>query len=168
MEVNWYYSLCVDCKEKHDQEREAARFEKAEKILEVDYDGPVFHENYPENDGYAASLDEMMEWFFAEGLLDDGQLPLPHYVWACKVRTLKLDAQSILEGVISDRFYEEAYDDLTGIDELQTALDAWCGVQTIESWESDPGRAVLVDFEERANVWRLEHLADTGDKGTFC
>jgi len=157
------YTVCKNCKFVRDQEREREKFEKAEKIPEAQWDGPVFSEDWDEEDGYSESVSDMLngiidnfhgvsreegEAYKARGD-DESEFDwacrfIPEYVWACDIRHPHVDAQNVIEGICED-LYDDAYDAIVGHDDLQKALDAWCAQQTVTGWEINYKKAVVID-----------------------
>lgn len=131
------------CDDKRRTEREAARLDKAE--LVSDYDGPVYADGYgggSYGEAYFADIDEFAE--AAEDALEEG-VHLPDFVHCCKSRPVAgLDLGRILESHCEDAF-EDAFDHLNGVDELQTAVDAFNTLNAgVLSWEPDYSRKVRV------------------------
>ena len=60
------------------EKREKERFEKADKVLEKDWNGPVFTEATGWNDGYFQNIEEFRDY------CEDDEFEMPSYVWACK------------------------------------------------------------------------------------
>lgn len=142
------YTLCSECLEQREVEREHARFEKAAKVSIDDYDGDyaVFWPDGPGGgmgEGFYSNLDELLE------IYEDEEMDLPPYVWACKPYELHMDAGGILERAISGH-HEDAYDSLNdgAEEELQTLLDFFCKKQNVRSWEPDYTKVVLLQPSE--------------------
>lgn len=157
------YTVCKDCRHQLERERERERFEKAEKIPEAQWAGPVFSEDWDEEEGYAESIAELLGGIIDanSGMsreengenLDRGDNEtefewacrfIPEYVWSCDVVHPHVDAQSVIEGVC-EQLYEDAYDAIVGHDDLQKALDDWCAEQTVVGWEINYKKAIVID-----------------------
>ena len=159
------YTVCKNCLDLIDQERERVRFEKAEKVPEAQWDGPVFSEDCcSEDEGYARSTDEMMQSVvdsFGELSFEDTEEAqkargdqesefdwacrfIPEYVWACDVLLPHIDAENVIERLCEDA-HEGAYDSIVGYADLQKVLDEWCARQTFASWDCNYKKAVVID-----------------------
>lgn len=124
------WACCAPCLEKRNARSEAERQAKAIRVTEADYDGPVFHDG-AWNEGYLRDVDELREWAECKGV------EMPAAVWACTSKPLHLaSASQLCEDMTQDSF-EDAYDHLVGIEELQVAIDAFNAKQTAEEWEVD-------------------------------
>lgn len=127
-----------ECIEARRTAREADQRAKAEVV--TDYDGWVYCEGWGK-DGYLSSLDELLD-----EIADDGaEKDRPSYAWACKEQPFnKLDAEECFERVTDDSF-EGAYDQLSGMDELRAAVDAFNAANVgLISYVPDYSRVVLV------------------------
>ena len=147
-ECKKHYTICQECSDRKQVEKEAAAFEKAKKVSIEEYEGQaVYWEDGPPGsscgDGYYSGIDELLD------LCEDEGFDLPKYVWATTPVDLHIRAASILENALSEH-YEDAYDDLgdKAETELQKLLDEWCAKQKIRSWEKDYGVAVLIQPAE--------------------
>lgn len=138
LEKKSYYTVCNNCRSKRDAAKEAARFEKATKIPEAEYDGWVYDEATEE---YYPSVDEYRE------LVEDSAQT---YLWATTANVgFSLDAGAIVESELENsEHHPDAYDDVDDIEGLQTMLDAWCEKQTVTSYEVDYSRAVVLSVEK--------------------
>jgi len=129
-----HYTACNKCRALRGVLRETVAAEKAAKVPWREWGGAVYCENVgPE---YFADIDDLLEY------LDDNRESIPT-VWACKDIPITLDARSILESAL-EQHHEDAWDQ---VDEgtLQAALDAWCGEQSLVSWEPDWDLVVVMD-----------------------
>lgn len=136
-------SFCDSCTLENIKEREADRFEKAEKIQEDGWNSFVYLEDTG-NDGYSSSIEAFRDsWDYDHDPEDD----FPSYVWACKpVQFVKAEIDSIL-----DRICENAYEDfdpnydLNGIKELEDALEKFVKVnEKVCAYEPDYTKAILL------------------------
>ena len=127
------------CEERLRSEREAARLEKAE--LVADYNGPVYCEGWRGSfgDGYFSDVAELEE------TLDDAEGPnRPEFVHCCTSRGISIDLSRILESA-TEESYEDCSDDLSGVDELQAAVDAFNKAnESVKTWDVDYKRKVVV------------------------
>ncbi len=115
VELDRYRTICGLCSEK-------SRFEKAQKIPAAEYTGWVYWEGHGYNEGFFESLAELIDYCdYGERGEREGErnkIPLPEYVWACKVMTFKLDADRIIEDAYEEA-HEGAADNLKMVDELE-------------------------------------------------
>lgn len=132
------YTVCDQCRPIREAKRDAELRAKATRIPESEYSGPVYVDG-AWNDGYLRDTDELREW------AADSEAPVSlTEVWACTTRRLQLpDAERLCEDMTQDSF-EDAYDQLVGIEELQIALDAFNAAQTAEEWDVDHSRLVVL------------------------
>lgn len=109
------WTMCEPCRQAADHAREHARYEKAKKL--TTWDGPVYCEGFG-NDGYAMSLDELLED------IDDNVLDRPAYCYATKPhRFAVLTTANLCDYIDMDRAYEDfETDSLQGVEELQAAF----------------------------------------------
>lgn len=129
------WTICDKCLEKKHQEKEREMFEKAKKVPQKEYVGPVFDRDHSE---WYPSVDEMIERLF------DDLKEIPKYAWAATINKLSLNAQSIVDNALEDH-HEDAEVDDNEVKKLQSLLDEWCASQGVESWEEDTSTVVLID-----------------------
>jgi hypothetical protein len=129
------WTACDTCLEKNRQDKERQKFEAAEKLPWEKYDGPVYL-----NDEYFVDVEDMADRFAYAGI------ELPEYVWACTTALLTLNAEEIISRELeAQEFYEDAFEHVVAISQLQEAIDEWSEKQSLESWMVDRTRAVLLD-----------------------
>lgn len=130
--------ICDACRHKEDQEKEQARFLKAEKLNT--YDGPVYCEGLGTNGDFSPSLSEFIDH------CDDEGIPLPGYVWACtENRFVNAKIGDILCRITDDAYEDFEPECLHGIGELKFALEAFNEANKYQiAWEPDFTRAVLI------------------------
>ena len=123
------------------------QIEKAEK-LEA-WDGWVCNEGQgggPQDDGYAQSLDEMVE-HLEEQLANGDLIPedWPEWVFVCdEIKMRSVESSDIIE-MLAGEMYEDFQDELDGLDDLQKALDAFNKAnEKMHSYGSDHKRVVRV------------------------
>ena len=96
--------------------REQEQFEKAEKVPEEEYSGPV-----SDDDNYWGSVEEYRDQ------TEDEEEEIRDYLWACEVKpTVLLDWQKVREMTTEDET-PEYFDgsDIKGLEELKAAVDAF-------------------------------------------
>ena len=122
--------------------REQARFEKAEKLEETDYEDPVWWDSYGPADGFFVSTEDVHEY------CEENEMPTPRYVWACAPETFHIDVQGVVETELErQEMFEDAYETLGGeaaIKELQALVDDWHKKHPCVGWMPDYKRAVLL------------------------
>lgn len=131
-----YHGACWTAN--HEKMR-AERLERAERVTV--WDGPVFVESgIVSNDGFFASLDDLLEY-----LANEPVESRPGFVWLSKVIPFgHIYTSDIIENKMSD-MDEDAPDRLAGEDELQAALDAFCEKnKDVISYEPDYNRVIVV------------------------
>jgi hypothetical protein len=117
--------------------RERELFEKAEKVPAASYDGPVYWDGSSYNDGFFASLDDLLDWCACE---DDKP---PDYVWPCYIGHPSVDFDAACESALCDT-YEGA--ELDAEDELREFLKQWNAKQTSEIWEPRHNHALIIEY----------------------
>jgi hypothetical protein len=124
---------CRPCSELRSYEKEQAAFEKAEKIEEKDYEGPVVWNNkfYYDPDNICYDLDDDEEF--------------PKWAWACSKHKPTFDPCRILEWV-DENVQVEDWDGIDWDDgpDLIQFVEKWFEKQTAYWWEEDCSRAVLL------------------------
>jgi hypothetical protein len=108
-----------ECEDKYQAELEAERIAKAEKL--ETWDGWVYYGRAQDhNEGYFEDIGQLVEY------LEEEEIPIekwPEFVFICKKIPYKgINLDSLLEQSIDD-MYEDAMDDLRGVDELQAAIN---------------------------------------------
>lgn len=96
-------------------QKEKERFDKAKKINEADWAGPIMH-----GDQYYDSVADLRD------MMDPEELEDVEFVWATKERRVipSLSVAEIVENDFFDNGWEDMeVDDLNGVEELQKALD---------------------------------------------
>ena len=116
---------CAPCQLIHEMAREAARYDKAEKV--TSWDGWVYREDCGYQDGYFNSVAEYLDWIAEsdEEAADNGDTEpaMPDYVWTCSEnRFCQLDYDSIIENATQDA-YEDWNTEVNGADDLKAAIE---------------------------------------------
>lgn len=83
----------------------------------------LYSDVYPYNEGYFTDIEELEEW------CDDNEVEMPKYVWGTYKTKISIDGESVVESVC-DELHEDAFSNVTNLDELQEFLDKWCDKQT--------------------------------------
>lgn len=156
-----HYSDCHACRQLRyaleDEERERNRFEKATKIPEAEYEGPVLCERVNYNDGYFRDTGELHDMLSDEDLLSDMTEGFPEdfipplYAWACHVDPIcHLDLHTVLENACQEE--PENWDSrrLKGTDDLKKALETFNDLNKEEVvWTPNYKLAVLLDIKQK-------------------
>ena len=128
----------ADCKRTYDARMDVARLDRATEV--TDYDGPLYCDGVHGGwgDGYFADMDDLWE------TLEDCD-SRPEFAYCCTSHPVAhLDLSSILENACDDA-YEDAQDDLSGIDALESAIAAFNEVnKDILTWYMDTKRKVRI------------------------
>lgn len=126
--------------------REKEQFDKAEKLKEDDWDGPVYCEGYGYNDGYFADLNEFYD-DVRDDSEDDDEFVTPKYVWTCDVsQSCHIDLDDILENSTQEAHEDFDYRDLNGLDELRAAVDKFNGLnKDVVSWTPNFKKCVILN-----------------------
>jgi hypothetical protein len=127
------------CEQKRRTARKAEILEEAE--LVVGYDGPVYLDGVGKGsfgDGFFSDAQELSEHLdFSEG-------ERPLFAHCCTPRGLSIDLDSILENA-TEEMYEDCRDDLNGVDELQSAVNAFnVANESIRTWDPDYKHKVAI------------------------
>lgn len=139
--VEKYWTKCEACRSVDDKAREVARFDKAEKVAEKDYGGPVYDER---GDQYYSDTDDLRERY--EDRDDEEGWAWPTFVYACTVQAFEISADDILEAA-GERMEWEDWDDsrVVAVDELQAFVKEWNAKQNGECWHADHSRAIILE-----------------------
>lgn len=136
-----WHVTCRQCQVKKEVEREAQRFEKAEKVTQ--WDGFVYCEGCG-NEGYCENVSVMIED------LENNDLEVPAYVWTCLPRRFAvIDVADIVERICEDGYDDFDSGDLSGLEELKAAIEVFNNANTrLVCYEPDYTKALLVTKEE--------------------
>ena len=111
---------------------ELRRFQRAQKLLFEEYDGPVYA---PELGIILLDIGAVLDRYEAAGK------DIPAYVWACRPDPIQFSAANLIDGK-EDAKGKRISD--AAIQELQTYFEAWVIRQDVQFWVPDFGRAVLL------------------------
>lgn len=144
------YTACRSCRSKKEQEQLAAAFEKAPKVEWSAFEGDCLCCPYCEK--YSIGPD---------ALLDDHEDMggyLPTWAWGCVEKRVTIDAERFIADELErHNWFEEAFDAVTGLSELQAFLDDWTAKNIPPAYE--PGD-VVVTFEKIAAEREAELAED--------
>lgn len=128
-----------NCFKAQQEQRDAAAFEKAEKILAANWNGWVYWSEYHD------SVESFLDWWECYYHEEDVK---PTYIWACKpVRVIDdINAADIAERFIEDNGWDEmALSDLNGLDDLDKALKKFIeDNKDIVSYDVDYSKAIML------------------------
>ena len=128
-----------ECERKRRMKLDAEKLEKAE--LVADYEGPVYLDgvgNGSFGEGFFSDVQELSEHLD----FNEGERPL--FAHCCTARGFSIDLDSILESA-TEEMYEDCGDDLSGVDELQAAVNAFNKANdSIKTWDPDYKRKVAI------------------------
>lgn len=127
-------------------QQDQKRFEKAEKLKEEDWNGPVYCDSLGYNEGYFNDLNDLHEYL--EGWEDDeGDKSIIEFVWTCEVNpSCVLNVDSILESATEEAHESFDYRDLHGLDELRAAVDKFNKLNENEvSWVPNFKKCVILN-----------------------
>lgn len=135
-----YWLVCKTCRSEQEKKKEQERFDRAEKL--TDWDGPV----------YSDDLDEFyqdLEAFYDDLSNSDCDLDQVKYVFPCdKVPVVLLDSARILENSLEEAYEGFELSDLSGLDELEAAIDLFNERnENTVNWEPNYKKVVLLDQE---------------------
>ena len=127
---------CLPCSRLRSEEKEQAAYEKAEKIKEEDYEGPIFY-----NDNFYYEIGSVYD----DLEVDDDE---PQWAFACTKHRPSYDASDMLENVDCNVMLEDGieWDDTA---ELFEFVDKWFEKQSACWYEEDRSRVVLLIPRER-------------------
>jgi len=138
-----YRNECDKCwyekSKKESAEKELARFEKANKISEGEYQGGMVNDG----DNFYEDVEEAIDKYL------EGQEP--EYVWACKdVGVPLVNSDSIVENMLENMWEDADSSDLNGLDELDVAIKKFNEAnKSIAVWQPDYSTAILVKKREK-------------------
>lgn len=142
---NCYSKMHKACWTEHLKAAHAKRLESAEEVEA--HDGWVYAEGWGPQDGYFASAEEAEDYIWDTH--EDG-CELPQWAFCCTSSPPpKLDIEDVAQRW-EDNGYEGIGDDLSGVKELQKALDKfWEQNKHLVSWTPDYSRKVRLSFEDQ-------------------
>lgn len=140
--VDLGWTVCNDCRQTKDIERERNRFNLAEKVTE--WDGPVYLEGAGYSDGFFADVGEFLDWWDDDYPNWEGEPP--GYVWTCDVsNTVQCRASEMIENIEWPEGMED--NELKGLPELRAAVDAFNAANAeFKSWEPNYKRALILSL----------------------
>lgn len=133
----YFQRECSDCdyktRKSEENAKEVARFEKAAKIRASEYAGEMVYCA----DHYYESVEDAIDQYI------EGQHP--EYVWACRDEGVrKIDLDDATCNVVENMWEDAELSDLNGIEELETALNAFNEANAgIKVWYPDYSTAIL-------------------------
>lgn len=144
------YTVCDKCRKRIEEEKEKERFEKAQKIMAKEWDGPVFTEYLSHNDGYFENMDDLEDYLedHNEDYKGEEKVAIPEYVWACNRNKLsKIDVYDVCEGYVIDYLPEDwDLENLNGLDDLQKALDKFVADnQDVWTYDVNYKKAIIIE-----------------------
>jgi hypothetical protein len=148
------YSLeCDECDRREFKAKEEERFEKATKVLAKDWTGEKCY--YKHN--YFETIDEFLEWA-ENNFINESQYP--KYIWNAKNQGVdKADLGDLLERVVESMWDDADYNDLSGVDELQAAVDAFNEAnESVKSYMVDFSTAILLEPQGDADCPSISTL----------
>lgn len=137
-----YYTKCRSCCLAADAAKEAARFEKATKVPDSEYDGWVYDGNE-----FFPCVESLVEHIEDQ---HDGEDPcsLPLYCWACTPERIIHDGSSLLHRLFDGLEGWDEFDpskDLDGIPALHAALNAFAETnKEVVTYNPDFTRAIII------------------------
>lgn len=130
------------------EHKEAADYEKATKISDLEHNGGVWW-----GDDYFSDLDELYDRLVSDC---DNPEDIPEYVWAAAPTEVipAIGVDDVVEHYLCDRGWEDmSTDDLEGVTELQAALDRFTEAnQGVVSYHPDHKTAVVISPQTRAEL----------------
>lgn len=135
-----HWTICDACRKIKDAEREAERFQKAEKLIA--WTGHVFLEGTGRN-GYSDDVGDFWDYWECDHDESDEK---PKYVWACKENHFAVaDIDDLTERIADNGWEDFDPDCLNGLDELKAAVEKFnVANKDLICYEPDFTRAVLL------------------------
>lgn len=110
-----YHTRCDACLNAAREKSERDLFERAEKVCEETWDGPVYADG---EEKYFENTDEARDYY--EGI----DAPLPDFFWAAeRVSFVKFDLCDVIEIFESEAYEDFDTDDLRGTKEFEEAIE---------------------------------------------
>jgi hypothetical protein len=106
-------------------------WEKATKVLETNYDGPLTN-----GDRFWSDVEDALDWFECE------EMEAPDWLWAVDVEPVCVDADHIIDSVASGGLPSDL--ELEAVDELREAIEKWNAKQGAAIWHPDYKRVVVL------------------------
>ena len=154
-----YSTICSVCQRnqwnREAEAKERLRFERAVKLTEAEYDGPVFNDAISWNNGYFRDTGELHDMLTDEDLIEDltdgfpEAFKPPAFAWACHDRPIcHLSLSDILEQACQEEPEDWDSADLEGTEDLQKALDVFNELnKKQEVWTPDYKRVIILDVK---------------------
>lgn len=142
-----YDHLHRHCADVRDKERERKRFETCERVGEADVTGMVYSPDLQRhNDGYFHGTDEILEYIEDELAAGDLEFEdVPTHCYCTTSKSMTIDAQDFIEKMLENS-YEDAYEDLNGIKELDEAVVRFNAANSgVLTYFPDFKRIVVID-----------------------
>lgn len=138
--------LNKDASYRYTEIREKEQFDRAEKLKEEDWSGPVYCDGYGWNDGYFNDLADFYDTVNDQNEYE-GDNTLPKFVWTCNVTpTINLNIDQILESQMEEAHESFDYRDLHGLDELRAAVDKFNKLNEANvSWTPNYKKCVILN-----------------------
>lgn len=141
-----YWLRCDPCIKKEEAKKEAARFEKAQKISIEDYpDQPVFWGSRGPHDGYFEDVAALLDY------CEDDAIEPPKWVWAAKPTDFQIDGGEAIDRALEMQEHCEAVCESIpnkARKTLETLLGAWSQELNLRTWHQDVRRVVLLSSDE--------------------
>lgn len=134
------WTKCGDCRHRDEQDREQKRFDKATKLSEAEWDGPV----WTPGDKFFMSLEDFHDHYLDS---EPDDFVRPEYVWCSKPVKWQPDLSGYVMDQVSDNFHEDAADqiDAAALKELDDFGEAWWATHSVQSFEVDYSKCVLIE-----------------------
>jgi hypothetical protein len=139
------WTVCDACRAKREAKKEAAAFEKAEKIALADYDGAYLYIEGAPHDGYV-DPDELED--VIRDMVANGEEP-PTYAWSTSPEHAAFDLEDSLSNNIHDNHHEDAYDwvDQHLVAAAQLLINAAIK-DAVSYWENRKVAVLLPEYKE--------------------
>lgn len=137
-----YWTSCDSCVSAKAKRNEVERYAKAEKVLDSEWNGPVYVEQWGD---YFASIPEMHD---SEKWAGPGNIERPLRVYTCAVVKFEIDIDGALDTARNNWLAEEGPDPVDWA-ELVDYIAQWNAKQDAECWEPDFKRAIAISTAEQ-------------------
>lgn len=115
--------LNKDADQRYREARNKEQFDKAEKLKEEEWNGPVYCDGLGYNEGYFADLNELYDDIQYDRENDE-EFIMPDYVWTCHTfPACHIHFSEMLENACQEVCEDFDIQSLHGLDELKTAID---------------------------------------------
>ncbi|HRH31971.1 MAG TPA: hypothetical protein PLK06_01470 [bacterium] len=140
------WASCKDCRDRKEAAKKHELFANAVKLTE--WEGPIYVDGVTHNEGFFENVEEYLDL-----LVWNADLEIPDFVWVCDSMPMNLlSASEIAENACEDLF-EDAADQVKGLEDLQSALDEFFDVNSsLVGWHPNHKKCLVLSEAQKREV----------------